>query len=801
MQSLDHRLWFSPSDLSQYLGCEHATRLSLEVARGTRPKIHATSVYATMIFKKGDDHEAAHLAHLRASGRDVVEVGSSADFAAGARRTEALMRSGADVIYQAPLVIDGWRGVADFLERVEGTTALGPWGYEAVDTKLARVEALPSHVLQLCFYSEGIERIQGESPRLAYVELGSGLREPIRLREVAAYFRRARAGFTTAIAADAPTEPFRCDHCDFCAFKRVCEERWRAEDSLVRVAGLRRNQIGLLRGVGVGTLTRLGSLEPDVAVPDIRRPTLTGLVQQARLQHEGEQAGTMPFELLELEVGRGFARLPEPSPGDVMFDLEGDPFWTPARELTFLFGMLVRNGERWEYVPFWGHTPEQERRAFERAIDLVTERLVRWPQLHVFHYSAAEPSAIRQLMATHATRELEVDDLLRRGVFVDLLAVVKQAMRVGVESYTLKQIEKLAGFERTAALASGSDAVLAYERWQTTRDQRELDAIAAYNEEDCRATGALYDWLLSVRPAAATWPTPPDIEPIAEEARAAQREREQLRGELIAGPEAGSERWFAGQLLSYHRREARPAWWRYFALRGLDDDALLADGEALTGLEPDGPRVAIHRSEDIRLRFPSQQHKIGAGAYDDENGRKVKVVSVDDAAGTVTIRRAQKRTDAPTPRTLLPGGPFDTGPQQDALLRFAHSVRDEDDRFAALKALVRRDPPRIAGLPPAAPIQTTDLGQQQRLARNLERSTLVVQGPPGTGKTHTGARLIVDLIRAGARVGVTALSHNAINNLVDEIELAADEADLWFVGARKTSADDKGAVTAGPNRR
>ena len=66
--------------------------------------------------------------------------------------------------------------------------------------------------------------------------------------------------------------------------------------------------------------------------------------------------------------------------------------------------------------------------------------------MHVYHYSPAEPGALQRLMADHATRELEVDDLLRRKVMVDLLTVVRQAMRVGVESYSLKRIEHLAGF-------------------------------------------------------------------------------------------------------------------------------------------------------------------------------------------------------------------------------------------------------------------------------------------------------------------------------------------------------------------
>ncbi len=785
----DGGLWFSPSDLSEYLGCAHATHLEIEIARGLRERSFSTGAYRQLIFDKGNEHEQAYLAALRAGGREVVEIGWGGDIVANAHRTEAAMRAGADVIYQAPLVVGRWRGLADFLERVDGETRLGSYGYEAIDTKLARNDALPSHVLQLCFYSEAIERVQGVAPRLAHIELGSGRRESIRLREVAAYHRRARAGFEAAVAVDAATEPFPCDHCQFCDFAPLCEARWRAEDHLVRVAGIRRDQIGPLRSAGVGTMAALASTPPAARVADVRQPTLAGLVQQARLQHQADADGTMPFELLPLEAERGFARLPRPSPGDVMFDLEGDPFWTPARELTFLFGMLVRAGDSWQYRPFWGHTPQEERIAFEAAIDLVTERLARWPDLHVFHYSPAEPGALARLMATHATRELEVDDLLRRGVLVDLLTVVRQSMRVGVASYSLKQIEKLAGFERAAEMGSGADAVLGYERWRASRLPAELEAIAAYNDEDCRATAALYDWLLATRPAEATWFEQRPVPAPTDDVRAEQAEREQIRRDLVDGAVEGSARWLAGELLSYHQREARPAWWRYFALRTMDTDELIADPEALADLTASGPAVEVPYNVEIPLRFPPQQHKIGPGEYEDREGASVRVVAVDDA-GLVTIRRGLARRDSPLPGEILPGQPYNTRLQQGALLRFARAVRDGEPTYPALEALVGREPPQIAGVAAGASIQATDIETQRLLARGLDCSTLVIQGPPGTGKTWTGARLVTDLIRHGARVGVTALSHKAINNLVEAIEEAAAAEGLAFLGARKVSGDD-----------
>ena len=109
------------------------------------------------------------------------------------------MREGAEVIYQGAFADGGWRGRADFLERVERPTGLGGWGYEAVDTKLSRAQALPHHVLQLSVYSQAIERIQGRAPEWMHLELGSGRRDTIRVADVAAYVRRAQAALRRAV--------------------------------------------------------------------------------------------------------------------------------------------------------------------------------------------------------------------------------------------------------------------------------------------------------------------------------------------------------------------------------------------------------------------------------------------------------------------------------------------------------------------------------------------------------------------------------------------------------------------------
>jgi uncharacterized protein len=118
--------------------------------------------------------------------------------------------------------------------------------------------------------------------------------------------------------------------------------------------------------------------------------------------------------------------------------------------------------------------------------------------MHVYHYAAYEPSTLARLMGMHATREEEIDNFLRGEVFVDLLQVVRQGMRAGIETYSLKDVEKLF-FTRKAEVSSGNEAVIEFERWLDDRNAARLEAIAAYNEEDCLATLELRDWLLARR--------------------------------------------------------------------------------------------------------------------------------------------------------------------------------------------------------------------------------------------------------------------------------------------------------------
>jgi len=778
MRTLDDgTLALSPSDLSAHLACPHLTTLSLEVTRGRRQRPHVDDTHLDLILRKGREHEAAYLSRLEREERSIVRIptyddeGFDADVA---RRLtgEAVRERAADVVYQPYLESeDGrWHGFADFLEK----TSAG--AYEPVDTKLAR-SAKPAHVLQLLFYAEQVERLQGAPVERVHVENGRGERESFRVAELRAYYRRVRERFLASLERDDETYPWPCGHCGICDFRHVCRAKLEADDHLVLVAGMRRGWAETLEAGGVETLAQLGSLPTagSGAPHGLRPESFEKVRHQAELQLRGRETGMHLYELLPDEVERGFRLLPEPDFGDVWLDLEGHPFYDTARGLEFLFGFCYRDetGEV-RYEALWARDRDGERAVFERFVDWVVERRRRHPLLHVYHYAAYERTALTRLMGEHGTREREVDDFLRQEVLVDLYRIVRQSLRASTSSYSIKAIEALYGFEREAEVKGGDDAVVTFETWIETGDESLLTEVERYNEEDCRSTFELHEWLLSIRPSDRPWRAPPDERPLSEETIERDEERAALRDRLLAGTEEGEPRRLLAHLVEYHQREARPQWWAWFRWPQLDDDELIADRTALGGLCWDGvPPELEGRSHAFRMSFRPQEHKISGEGFDPVTRQRFRA-RVDDDTGVVTVLRGVDRADEPLPTALTPGRPLGDAVKRDALMRFALPYADGVDAYPALTAVLERRPPDVR-------LDLEPVGA----ALSLEESYLFVQGPPGSGKTWQGARMAIALMRAGKRVGVTSLSHKAIHNFLRAVQHEADRQGFAFAGAKR----------------
>lgn len=781
----------SPSKISAWLECTHTFTLHRLVESGELTfERGGLGEMANMLMAKGQAHEDAVLARYEADGKSIFRVPEQErgeSFEAWVARVGNPMDDGWDVIYQMPLIHDGVRGVADFLLRVDATADRAAH-YEAVDAKLARAEAKPGHVLQLCFYADALEALTGMRGEHIHLELGSGTVETIRLAEVDPYWRRIRGALWRAIEKPSKTVAEKCSHCEFCEFHQVCNDEWRDADSLVFVAGARRADRDALASSGISTMAALATSTrgPDGVDPD-RFAKLAG---QARLQvatREQADGSTPVFE--PLADAPGWADLPEPDEGDIFLDFEGHPFWSPERGLFFLFGLIQRvsaDPEDWEFVEFWAHDHDEEAAATAALIDHIVARRAQYPGMHVYHYNHTERSSLQRLTTDHGVRELVLEQLIATGAFVDLFPIVTGSVMLGAESYGLKHVELLTQYERGHDIDQGAGAVVEYERWMADADPDTLRRIADYNEDDVRATRDVRDWLLAQRPADAEWrPTTLDV---IEQDEARDERIERLHAH---GP--GTPEHLMGDLLGYWRRERRAVAADAYRLAVADIADRRESPSAIVDLEfreledQFNARGKKRKWPAAVFTYPEQPVDLdidrGADlivARSEQEWVFYKVEAIDHDARELRLtwnRDHQESGEMPT--SLVHWVWFHEGAKLDALETLGDRMLAGDTTSPA-HALLRREPPRFtAGHGPASGVFAPDVADICQWAQHLDVSVVPVQGPPGTGKTYTGARLIRALVKSGKRVGVTAMSHLAIENLMRAVvEHFVEEGDL-----------------------
>lgn len=813
----------SPSDIANFLACQHLTSLDRAEATGEIRRPFFPDPSLDLLRELGLNHEQKYLKSLQSSGRSaLVEIPGTLPAPEAAVKTIEALRSGVDVVYQ-PVFLDApWKGRADFLIRVEEPSLLGPWSYEVLEAKLARSTKARA-LIQLCFYSDLLSKIQGIEPQWMYVALGRGKApEKFQVQRYIAYFRKVRREFEAALKIGGETYPEPVEHCDVCDWWPNCDARRRGDDHLSFVAGISRNQRKALVERDVGTLAQLGelSLPATPKIEGIGDAALLRIREQARIQVKGRDEQQLVYEQLEpVEAERGLAALPEPSTGDLFLDLESDSY-AFDQGIEFLIGIVTASPDpRTEptYAACWCLSPLEEKGAFEQFIAKAMERWGQYPGMHIYHYAPYEPTAIKRLAGRHGVCVDEVDQLLRAGLFVDLYQVVRQGLRASVESYSIKKVEPLYGFTRTVPLRDATAALQAFEAILALGGEQEdigklLATIEGYNRDDCLSAVRLRDWLEERRrqlerktgtplPRPAVKPGDPseNLEAKLGEVRAII---DQLLGTVPADQTEWTDehraRWLLAQMLEWHRREEKSAWWEYFRLAALTDEELQEDKSALGGLRYRGEAGRVKRSIIHRYQFPPQDHAIDrASEVHDPKTQKSAgtVVEIDERNRTIDLTRAAASA-VPHPAALIPMEVVGTQVQRDSLLRLGRWVAvnglDGPGPFRAARDLLLRLPPRLSGSPSGPFVRPGEqpIDAAKSLVLTLDGSLLPVQGPPGSGKTYTGARMIVELVKRGKRVGITAVSHKVISNLLTAVCEAASEAKVSVRAIQKANEAD-----------
>lgn len=785
----------SPSDLTQFMESPFASWM--EHCAITHPEllpaVDSNDALLDVLQDMGNQHELEVLADFEASGLTVANIHKHAE---SYQATVEAMQQGIDVIYQAHLELLPFRGYADFLVKVEGQSIFGDYCYEVWDTKLAKT-VKPYFLLQLCCYAEMLEALQQTQSEYITVVLGSKQQKRFRVSDYCYFYLNLKAQFLSE------HQQFTSEQCPDPALSKswgrwsgYAESLLLAVDHLSQVATITSGQIKKLHDAGICSMTALATATVKT-VKGIKPELFARLKAQAKIQQESIGREIPAYQLIDHQYGtkNGLALLPPHSAHDVFFDIEGFPLADGGLEYLWGVAYFDDNNQR-QYMDFWAHNSEQECACFKAFIAWVYQRWQQDPSMHIYHYASYEITACRKLMGRYGVCEYEVDQLLRNEVFVDLYKIVKGTLLLGEPRYSIKNVEHLYRGKRDTEVGSGGDSVVVYERWRehpdgdTWQTSKVLNDIRSYNIDDCNSTQELALWLRDKQQARGI-AFLGKTELVEHEIKEDMSEGITLRDNLLARALQLSD---AGETelakintvmawsIEFHRREAKPIFWRLFDRLGLSHEELLDDIDCLAQCQRTvkSPYKPTPKARNWVYEYsfdPDQEFKGNAKDYyllgqKTADGKQIKAAvdagGSDLAHGLIAL---QIKDEPDGILNLIPNEYVNPEPIPQAIVKQAEVFVAGELVRTALIDFLGKSAPRITGHAPGQAI-TSSHEPKQRMNEiigavvNLNNSYLTLQGPPGAGKTYTGKHLIAELIKQGKKVAISSNSHKAINNLL-----------------------------------
>ena len=821
MKIKNNKFFVSPSDLNNFVACKYTV---LNEIKYHNKEIRKSPDRANdKLWKEmGVEHEKRHYKILKEKYKKSITIKSDLNEKDRFDETVRAIQKGYDLIYHAYLIDDNLRGEADFLIKCDTKSDLGDYSYEVYDTKITR-NLKPRHITQITAYSDVLGKIQKVLPEKMYLIDGSDEYHSFKTIEYIDLFNHSKKEFIKFLSNTSKEKiyPEKCSYCNLCDWKDECDKTWENDNYINLVAGSNKSQIEKLKKNKIRTVEQLSKTKLTAIDLKINAESFKKIQLQAQLQEEKRNTGEDKIVILDSDFGKGFYKLPKPDEGDVFFDIEGYP--RMDRPFEYLHGLYYKDKGKLKFKDLWAknYNKESEKNIFIELINFLEKRFVEYPNAHIYHYASYEKRAIRELATSYSSEfpkgDIVNDDLLRKEKYVDLFSIVSQSIRTSERDLSLKSIEKFYNFKRKADIVKADDSVIKYDNWIATKNEKYKQDIIKYNEEDCISTYLLREFLVKNKPENIDWfvkqeeVTKEGEEPNKYRRKASNKlSREEVEVDLnnrLEKKKNKTNKKFVENLknfIGFHWKSNKPEFWEVFDRAEKTHLELEDDTECIANsvLINDKPKVT-EEGFIYSYRFNDQNYKQkeGKSAFDAHQIKGLGTIySIeenfpDKNIVKILVSKRRKNIEMPSLLTLGNTMPPQVHQHDQALNKFLEDyILNNGENYKSIMDMLERKEPDIKNIKSGSILieENKDLITQSiEIVKNLNNSYLTIQGPPGTGKTYTSAKIIIELMKAGKKVGVTSNSHEAIKTLLIAIEQQAVDQNYEFSGMRKSKSSDK----------
>lgn len=429
-----------------------------------------------------------------------------------------------------------------------GTSKFGDWSYATADIWLSKRPKLDYQIIA-AFHAQVLGLVQGTMPETAWLMLRKkGLWEVNLYQRMPQMFEILDECITMLQNRAKPEVFISRQKCTLCGWYTACHAEAESIKHLSLLPGVTAKRYSILKVLGLTDLESLANASSDLlaSYPEFVAGVAVDVVQQARstllnqpfVREEGRRTPPNPPQGGKEEGSENYAEdsqseivpnigdnildkmaseevennankpaklsIPAPilrpkpipysqsvflpiAPIELYFDIEAEP----ELNLDYLHGVLVidRYNKTEKYYEFLAESAAEEGAAWEQFLELMWT----YPIAPIFHFCDYEIKTFKRLAKLYNTPAHLWKPVLKR--FIDIHKYVTQKAIMPVESYALKPIARWLGFEWRDAKANGAQCVCWYDDWLKTGDRSILEAIVRYNEDDCRATYVVKDWL------------------------------------------------------------------------------------------------------------------------------------------------------------------------------------------------------------------------------------------------------------------------------------------------------------------
>lgn len=411
----------------------------------------------------------------------------SGDWQAGAAATIELMQQGVDIIHRGVFLANYAEKYTllsrpDLLFKQPGTSSFGDWVYVPVDIQLGKRPKQEYQVIA-AFHAEIVGALQDVSLDIAWLILrNKDLTHVVDLDKWTPQMLEILAEYVQVIESPEAPEVFIArQKCNLCHWYNHCYAIAQSQQHLSLLPGVTPIRYTQLQALSTTTLEALVNTSPSTL------ENLVGFDAEVASKLIIQAQSTFTKRPLILPYALPIENLTFTAPIEIYFDIEAQP----DLNLNYLLGVLVvdRQTNTEQFYSFLAETPAQEELIWQQFLELVWQ----YPQAPIYHFCTYEVDTVKKLGRLYRTPYSSVSPVLKR--FIDIYEQLTQSVALPIESYALKAIARWLGFAWRDPEATGAKCIYWYDQWLETGDRTLLELIQRYNEDDCRATLTVKNWL------------------------------------------------------------------------------------------------------------------------------------------------------------------------------------------------------------------------------------------------------------------------------------------------------------------